>query len=263
LASFVLELSNRFFLKHYASMEDVGLYSLGYRFGEIIFFVVTAIQLAWPQFVFSNRRSERAPELYAYATTYYMAGLLFLVLGLSVLAPEVIRVMATPAFHGAAVVVPLIALSGLFRGLYAVGTVGILLRKRPIVRSVALIVAALVNVGLNYLLIPRYGMMGAAWATLIAFVVQTIILVTVSLRYYPIPYQWGRVALLFIAAGGVYAACSFLPPASEMMTVVFKLGLLASFPIVLWLLRFFESTELDYAQQLATSLLRRVSPSRS
>ena len=92
---------------------------------------------------------------------------------------------------------------------------------------------------------------------------QTIILVTVSLRYYPIPYQWGRVALLFIAAGGVYAACSFLPPASELMTVVFKLGLLASFPILLWLLRFFESTELDYAQQLATSLLRRVSPSRS
>ena len=262
LADFVLDLSDRFFLKHYASLDDVGIYSLGYRFGEIIFFVVTAVQLAWPQFVFSNHRSEGAPELYAYASTYYMAGLLFLVLGLSVLAPEVITLMATPAFHGAAVVVPLIALSGLCQGLNSIGTIGIMLRRRPIVRSVALIVAATVNIGLNYLLIPRYGMLGAAWATLIAFLVEMVLLVSVALRYYPIPYQWSRMARLLLAAGGVYAASSFLPPASAALTVAFKGGLLATFPVLLWLLRFFESNELRYAKQLATGLIRRVAPSR-
>jgi O-antigen/teichoic acid export membrane protein len=262
-ASFVLDLSDRFFLKHYASLGDVGIYSIGYRFGEIIFFVVTAVQLAWPQFVFSNHRSERAPELYAYASTYYMAGLLSLVLGLSVLAPEVIKLMATPAFHGATVVVPVIALSGLCQGLNSIGTIGLLVRRRPIIRSLALIVAATLNIVLNYLFIPKYGMLGAAWATLIAFLVEMILLVSVALRYYPIPYQWSRMARLLLAAGGVYAASSFLPPASPVLTVAIKACLLATFPVLLWLLRFFESTELRYAQQLATGVLRRMAPSRS
>jgi hypothetical protein len=87
--------------------------------------------------------------------------------------------------------------------------------------------------------------------------------VTVSLRYYPIPYQWGRVVRLFVAAGGLYAACFFLPPASVLLTVLFKVGLLASFPLVLWLLGFFESTELDRAREFAAGVLRRVAPSRT
>jgi O-antigen/teichoic acid export membrane protein len=262
LAGFVLDLSDRFFLKHYASLDDVGLYSLGYRFGEIIFFVVTAVQLAWPQFVFSNRRSERAPELYSYATTYYLGGMLFLILALSVLAPEMIALMATKAFHGAAVVVPVIALAGLCEGLCYVGTIGIMLQRRPIIRSVAIIVAALVNIGLNFLLIPPYGMLGAAWATLIAFTVQTTILVTIALRYYPIPYQWARMARLLGAAGALYAASMFLPPSSVLVTVALKGTLVAGFPVLLWLLGFFEPTELEQARQLRGRILKRLAPSR-
>jgi len=263
LAGFVLDLSDRFFLKHYGSLDDVGLYSLGYRFGEIIFFVVSAIQLAWPQFVFSNRRSERAPELYSYATTYYVGGMLFIILGLSMLAPELIALMATEAFQRAAVVVPLIALAGLLEGLCYVGTIGIMLLRRPIIRSITIIIVALVNTGLNFLLIPPYGMLGAAWATLLAFVLQTAILVTVALRYYPIPYQWGRMARVICAAGALYGASTLLPAASLPVTVILKLALIAGFPVLLWLLRFFESTELRYAQQLATGVLRRVAPPRS
>jgi len=262
LASFVLDLSDRFFLKHYASLEEVGLYSLGYRFGEIILFVVSAVELAWPQFVFSNRRSERAPQLYAYATTYYIAGMLYLVLGLSMLAPEMVTLMAAPAFHRAVEVVPLIAVSELCQGLYYVGTIGIMLMRRPLVRSVGLIVAALVNIGLNFVLIPRYGMLGAAWATLIAFLVEMTLLVSVALSYYPIPYQWRRMARVLLAAGGLYAASSFLPAASVLVTVIFKGALLASFPIVLWLLGFFEPTELKYAYDLASGALKRLAPSR-
>jgi O-antigen/teichoic acid export membrane protein len=262
LAGFVLDLSDRFFLKHYASMDEVGLYSLGYRFGEIILFLVTAVQLAWPQFVFSNRRSERPQELYSYATTYYLGGMLFAVLGLSLLAPELITIMATPAFHAAAVVVPVIALCGLCEGLCSVGTVGIMLRRRPLVRSAGVIVAAAVNIGLNFLLIPRYGMMGAAWATLAAFTVQMTLLVYVALRYYPIPYQWSRMALLTSVAAALYGAGSFVPPGPLWALVGIKLALITGFPVILWLFGFFQPAERRQLQQLWTSIGRRVAPSR-
>jgi O-antigen/teichoic acid export membrane protein len=262
LAGFVLDLSDRFFLKHYASLEEVGLYALGYRFGEIILFLVTAINLAWPQFVFSNRRSENAPQLYAYATTYYFGGILFAVLCLSMLAPELIALMATPAFHGAAIVVPLIAASVLCQGLCSVATIGITLQKRPIIRSVAVVATSLLNIGLNFLLIPRYGIMGAAWATLISFIVQATLLVSVALRYYPIPYEWRRLAQILCAAAIPYAATTLLPDATALPTTGMKLALLTMFPAVLWMLGFFRTVELAHIQQLWSGVSKRLAPSR-
>ena len=99
----------RWFLKHYSNVGEVGIYSLGYRFGEILSFVVTAFQLSWPQFVFSHRKQEDAPQLFAQMTSYWVALLFFMWLGLSVAAPELLRIMATPAYYGAAAVVPVIA----------------------------------------------------------------------------------------------------------------------------------------------------------
>jgi len=262
LSAFIMDLSDRLFLRWYATMDDVGLYSLGYRFGEIIFFVVTAIQLAWPQFVFGNRKLKEAPRLYAYASTYYVAGLLFLVLGLSLLAPEVIAVMTTPAFQGAAVVVPIVAMAGLCQGICSIGSIGIMFQKRPIVRAYAIATAAVLNLGLNYLLIPRYGMLGAAWATVLSFIVQATLLVWAALRYYPVPYQWGRFTQLFITAAVVYGLGWLLPHAPVVITLAMKALVLAAFPAALWVLGFFEPAELRQVQQLGTSIIHRLRPAR-
>jgi O-antigen/teichoic acid export membrane protein len=263
MAGFTLDLSDRLFLKHYSNLHEVGLYSLGYRFGEIISFVVSAVQLAWPQFVFSNRRSERAPELYSYATTYYVAGMLLIILGISVLAPELLRLMAAPSYQRAAPVVPIVSLAYLCEGLCYVATIGIMIRKRPLVRSAAIIAAAAVNIGLNFLWIPTYGMMGAAWATLFGFLVQTVIQVIVSLRYFSVPYQWDRLGWLFGVAGLVYFASQLLPAGSLAFTAAVKAVLLLAFPAGLWLVGFFEPAELEQVRQVRAGLMKRLTPSRA
>jgi O-antigen/teichoic acid export membrane protein len=263
MAGFVLELSNRFILRHYGNLHDVGLYSLGCRFGEIVSFVVSAIQLAWPQFVFSNRRLPRAQSLYSYATTYYVGAMLFLCLALSSLAPEVIGLMAAPAFQQAAIVVPLISVAYLCEGLCYVGTIGIMLQKRPLVRSAAVAVAAAVTIGLNFLLIPRYGMMGAAWGMLLGFIIQAAIQIFVALRYYPIPYQWTRLGRLVGLSGALYAASLLVPTSSLPVAVASKGCLLAAFPALLWVSGFFEEAEKERARQVGSGLLRRLAPSRA
>src|SRR5262249_16416948 len=240
-----------------------GLYSPGYRFADMISFVVAAVQLAWPQFVFSNRRSPQAKELYSYAATYYLAGMLFLILGLSTLAPEILRVMAAPTFQRAATVVPIIALAYLCEGLCYIATIGIMLQRKPIIRSTAAIVAALTNLALNVLLIPTYGMLGAAWATLIAFMVQMILQVWVALRYYPIAYQWNRAARVLGLALAVYFVGLLVTPASLAVAVVAKALLPATFPVALWAVGFFEESELERVRQLGMGLRKRLVPSRA
>jgi O-antigen/teichoic acid export membrane protein len=264
MAGFTLDLSDRFFLRHYSTLEEVGLYSLGYRLGEIIFFVVAAVQLAWPQFVYGNRKSPQAKELFSYAATYYLLGMLFCVLGLSTLAPELVRLMAAPEYHSAAPVVPLIALAGLCEGLRFVFTIGIAFQKRPLIRSAAMGAAALVNVGLNVLLIPRYGMMGAAWSTLVGFVTLISIEYVVSRRFYPVPYQHARFAKLAGVVMLLYVASGLVPPGAPVVVAAEKVALLlVGYPLLLWLARFFEPAEIEHVRRAYAGVRRRLVASRA
>ena len=264
MAGFTLDLSDRFFLRHYSSLEQVGLYSLGYRLGEIIFFVTAAVQLAWPQFVFGNRKAPNAKELFSYATTYYLAGMLFLVLGLSAVAPELVHVMAAPEYRAAAPIVPIVALAGLCEGLRYVVTIGIAYQKRPIIRSAAMGAAALVNVGLNVLLIPTYGMMGAAWATLAGFIVLIAVEFVVSRRFYPIPYQHARIAKLCAVVVALYLASRLVPPGVPVAVAAEKVAILVvGFPLLLWLSRFFEPAELEHMRRAYAGVRRRLIASRA
>jgi O-antigen/teichoic acid export membrane protein len=264
MAGFALDLSDRFFLRHYSTLDQVGLYSLGYRLGEIIFFVTAAVQLAWPQFIFANRKSPQAKELYSYATTYYVAGMLFLVLGLSAVAPELVQLMAAPEYHAAAPVVPIIALAGMCEGLRYVVTIGIAFQRRPIIRSAAMGAAALVNVVLNVLLIPTYGMMGAAWATLAGFITLIAVEFAVARHFYPIPYQHARFVKIVGVVVLLYVACSLMPSGTPLAVAAEKAGLLmVGFPMLLWLARFFEPAEVEHARRAYAGVRRRLVASRA
>jgi hypothetical protein len=105
-------------------------------------------------------------------------------------------------------------------------------------------------------------MIGAAWATLIAFVVQTVILVRVALGYYPIPYQWGRLAKVTAVAATLYAASQLVPSASLPVAVAAKSALLLTLPVVLWSVGFFEEAELARVRRARSGLRKRLALSR-
>jgi O-antigen/teichoic acid export membrane protein len=232
-AAFALDLVDRWFLKHYHSVSEVGIYSLGYRFGEILTFVVTAFQLSWPQFLFAHRKQEDAPQLYSHMTNYYTAFILFLWLGLAVAAPELIRLMATPAYYSAATVVPIVGFALALDGLTFMFNIGVLFAKKTVLRMVSICTAATVNIALNFLWIPKYGMMGAAWATLVGFLVQMVLTVTLSLRVFYVPYRYGRLFAIAVGALGIYAASVFLTFQSLLVSIPIKIGLLLVYPLYL------------------------------
>lgn len=258
VASFALNLSDRYFLKHYSTLHDVGLYSLGYRVGEIVWEIVSAILLAYPPFILSNEKSPSAPQLYARAATYYFAGIGFLVLALSVVAPEFVRIMAAPEYHDAYVVVPIIALAQLFRGFVYFGPVGLTLKRKTSYHATVTLIAGALNLLLNYLWISRYGMLGAAWATIVAFFVQMGLINAISQKHYAIPYEYGRLMKLAVVMGGIYLL-SLRIPSSETLafTLTWKAGFLLSCPFLLVAIGFFESEELTFASSLIRTVRGR------
>jgi O-antigen/teichoic acid export membrane protein len=244
IAAFSLDLLDRWLLKHYASVSDVGLYSLGYRFGEILAFVVAAFQLSWPQFVFAHRKDPDAPQIYAQMTTYWTALLFFAWLGLALAAPEMLRLMATPAYYAAGTVIPVIAFAMALDGLTFTVNIGVLFSKKLILRTFAVTSGAIANIVLNVLFIPRYGIQGAAWATLAGFGFQVGVAFVVSRREYYIPYPWFRLLGPVAIAIALYLVSIELTLPSIAASIALKAVLLAVYPLFLLAIGFVDREDL-------------------
>jgi O-antigen/teichoic acid export membrane protein len=256
LLSFLIHLSDRYFLKYYVSVSAVGIYALGYRFGEILYFVILAFELAYPPFLFGHLKNPEARPLFARVCTYYLALMGLIWLCVSLLAEEIVTIMAAPAYHEAYRVIPWIAGAFLFQGIGAVWNVGMQVNRVVKYRLLMSASTAILCLSVNFLLIPRFGMMGAAASALTAFVYQFIIQVLIGHRLYPIPYEWGRVLRLSAVGVGIYAVGSLIGWGSIPIALLGKGVLLLSAPLFLYATGFFEAGEVTGVKALVADFRR-------
>ena len=139
--------------------------------------------------------------------------------------------------------VPIVTLGYLFDGIYINFLAPVTLAEKSEYVAYAAALGALVNIGTNLLWIPRWGMMGAAFATLAAYASMALFLYFLGRKLYPIPYEWKRLLHL---AGVVFLILAF---AHGMGLGVgegrlgLRLGLLALFPAALYFTGFFNEEE--------------------
>lgn len=242
----VIELADRKILEMYRGLEEAGLYSAGYKLGMFMAVVTGAFRFAWQPFFLSHADREDAPRLFARVLTYFLliTGALLLVLAFFVEGivktpwPGVGRLLA-PAYWPGLAVFPIIMLAHVFDGVYANLMVGVYLKKLTAWLPLVTGIAAAVTIGLNLLLIPRFGMMAAAWITLLAFFLEAAGLWLVVRRAYAVPYEWRRIAILFAVFGAVYA----LGMSSILSFPFAKLILLLLVPFALYVASFFDERE--------------------
>jgi O-antigen/teichoic acid export membrane protein len=198
LLIWVMNLSNRYFLLGMTSLEQVGLYSLGYKVAMIIqVFLVAPFSLAWPPIMYNIASQPNAKTVYAKALNYYALFGMLVVAGLVSLSSDLIHIMAAPSYAEAARVVPLTALAFFLYGANFALMVGIHLTNKNKYYPIGNLIGALLNVGLNVLLIPYLGVLGSAMGTFIAYIGLTAYTYWLSNRYYPVPYEWGRLIRTF------------------------------------------------------------------
>lgn len=232
LMAFTVNFADRYFLRVYTDMTTVGVYALGYKFGMVgAMLVAMPFGLVWSAQAFEISKAPDPAHTYGRVLTYYAGVLIALSAGVSALAPEVLRIMATPAYYGAATVVAPVAWGILLLNVSDVLRVGLLLEKKTGWLPVIWGVSTVVNMILNFLWIPAYGMAGAAWSTLAAFLVQAVMTHWISNRIYPITVEWGRLGVLVALGIGVQVASAFVPEmppyasAAVKCTVMLLLGI--------------------------------------
>jgi len=256
MSAWILTASDRYFLQFLSTPSELGLYSMGYKLGAVVLaLIVGPFTLAWGPFIWSAVKEDNARESYSRALTYFFLVGTFVALGLAVLAEPVLHVIATPAFYDAHQVVPMVALSYVLYGSYHVLAVGYILAKKTSFAPLIVGVGAGVNLGLNYLLIPSFGMMGAALATMISYSLLPIGAWLVSRRYYVINYQWDRIIKILIVAVLVYGCSLLVTETSPLVAMVEKLAIMMLFPVLLFLFRFYELEEVEKVREGVKSVL--------
>lgn len=204
LALWAINFIDRLFIGQYRGQAEVGIYSVAVRISSAIVFLMIAFRLAWPAFAYSIRDDREARRTYAYVLTYLLYVCCWISVALAALAPWLVRLLAPAAgFHRAAEAIAPLAFAATAYAGYTVLAIGVGRARRTQFNWLVTGVGAAVNIGLNVLLIPRYGMMGAAVATLAAYVVLFVGMFVNSQVVYPVRYQWRRVLTLTAVAVGL------------------------------------------------------------
>jgi O-antigen/teichoic acid export membrane protein len=191
LMGMMLDASGRYFLNYYGTSEQVGFYGIGIKLTGIFQMVVThPFGVAWGGLMFQIVKWPKARLAYSKILAYVLLLSLAIALILALFTPTLFTIFATAAYAPAMVVFPLILLVRAVNVLEYPAAVSIYLTGRT--RWFALIYSAglITNVLLNCLLVPTYGMFGAAWAWLIAWVVIIGLMAWIGQRYYPLQYDW-------------------------------------------------------------------------
>jgi O-antigen/teichoic acid export membrane protein len=227
------------------------MYAMGVSVGLIQKIFLAAFEYAWAPFYYATAREPGADRVFSAVTTYGVAILALMTAGLAAIARDLLDVMTHGQYTAAAGVVAWTSLGVFFQGVYLMTSIGLNITRRTEYYPVSTALAAAANIGLNLLLIPRYGIMGAAYANGIAYALQAGIALSFSQRFYPIRYESGRLLRVILAALLAYTAGRILPDMAP------ALGVLARGATVvlvmagaLWLGGFLKPEELQVLERM-------------
>ncbi|PRP91625.1 Polysaccharide biosynthesis protein [Enhygromyxa salina] len=221
-------------------LAAVGIYSAGYVFMEAVNLIAASMNNAWvPQFTRAHGQADQRPFV-ARSITYFMLAVGSMSAAMVVLSPTIVRVLFKAKYAFAAELAPILALGGLFQGLYYVFVAVLFYYKANRLVPVITIVSGAVNVALNLLWLPKYGLLGAAWATVVGYAVLVVGFGLAARRFQMPSFEGGRLAriagvLVVVALGGLLIDGRL----TLWVELAVKLALLGGGALALWRLGVF------------------------
>ncbi len=249
VAQWILQTSDRVVLARYVPTADVGLYYVGYSIGSVATFLVFAMTKAMSPLVTAELKARGdSPRVRRLGTYWYGVIVLGCVL-VALYGADVVEVLAPARFHRAAEIVPIIALASAAYGIYTIVSSALWYSMSTGWIPVLTAAAAALNVGLNFALIPRFGIKAAAWDTLVGFAALALFQGLLAARRYRISWEYRRWAILSAAAVASYFAVEL--PASGVGLPRYGLSALVFLvvPVVLTALGFWTPEERRWLQR--------------
>lgn len=205
ISVFVSQYIDRLMINHYLSLDDVGLFGIGFRVASIVGLVIVGFQGALAPLIYAHYRDPATPAQLARIFRIFVSFALLLFFMVSVFAKEIMTVLTVPAYYDAANIVvflvPAILLSNMY--IFAPGTA---IEKKTHIILWINVGGALLNVLLNAVMIPIFGIEGASVAKLISYGMVFGAYMWFSQRLYHVPHDWKMLmqTTLFVAVASYW-----------------------------------------------------------
>lgn len=233
LADTVMDMTDKAFLSRLASASVVGAYSLGGRVAALLhLFISVPFAQIWVV-----RRFEQIPKASDHAEsapvfTYFVIVITTAGLATAVFAPEIVRVVSSAEYQAAVVVVPFLVLSFILVALKMQLQMGLYQAKQTGLIAANSLISAAVSIPLTYVLVARFGLIGAAVAALLTSAFRAGLMAWFGFRYCRVPpgFEWRRVmAVIALAAVTYLSALLTLGTTVSVAGTTAKIGALAVF----------------------------------
>jgi len=256
LGAFIVHLSDRFFLKAYTSIAETGIYSLGYRFGAIPNnFISGPFNQIWQPRRFELYKQEDSEYVFGKIFTYFLFSMFFVGLGISILTKDVLMIMADPQFWSAYKIVPIIVLATTIFSFHYHFNMGILISKKTKYLFYINFSNGIIVLLLNFLLIKPFGIWGAAYATLLAFIYKVSLTYYFSSKYYKVYFEFARLGKLIVVAAFIYGISLLFNFNNIYLNFFIKTILIFTYPLFLYFIGFFTRDEISKVREFIKSRL--------
>lgn len=241
----LLTVFDRYCIKSYQGLDNVGFYSLGYKVGNTLkVFVVTSVQLALTPLLMKKINDPENKRFYSKVLTYFSFGLMFCALGLNLFSREgIVLITSNPDYIQALYVIPFITYAIFFGMMRECCLIGLQVTKKTKIISYVIVSITILNFVLNMLFVPLLGMYGAALATLFVQIIAWFACYIYAQHYYPIPYELGKVWKVLVVGTVLYLIGILTNEMNIWASIVIKTSILICYPFLLYVWHFYEDEE--------------------
>ena len=195
----ILSMSGRYFIKELISVEANGIYGIAFKFGMIInMILVTPFMQAWQPLLFKLGKTPEQKLTYQKTALYFVQIGTLIWLTVSVLGKYLLKWTTIEPYHEGIIIIPFIAFSYFFYGLQDVFKAGALLNNKTLAIAKCGMAAAVFNIILNIILIPRFALLGAAYATVLSYIFLMFLVLFLSTKYLKVNWLWKKMTAIVI-----------------------------------------------------------------
>lgn len=210
--AWVLNLSDRIFLERFLSISDVGIYSLGYKIASVVTVVSSGLFAAYNPYFYklANEGGADVKKKIGKFNNTIVIIMLAICFLLALFSKEIITLFISDEYNSAAKIIPLLTLGIFFSQINGFASLMIYQEKKSIQIMLITFSGALINVISNIILIPLFGMIGAALATLISFLALFVIQYNYARKCFFIPLNWSVILPSLIACIATFIGVEML-----------------------------------------------------
>ena len=189
--------TDRIAIKNLLTLSEVGIFGIAYRFAAIISLVLSGFQISLAPLIYQNYKMTETPKEIEKIFRIFIFIILIFIMFLSIFSKELLKIITTPAYFRANEIIPIVCFATLFFSMN-IFTPGLPIAKKTKKIAAINISMGILNIILNYLLIPVWGIIGSSISTLFCSIMIFLLNMIYSQRYYYIPHKWKKIISSFL-----------------------------------------------------------------